>query len=108
MSTQVFEGKTTGAKATEAAKDQRSFIETLQRTGDVVFVDKEVHWDLELGAISRRLTEMDGPAGVFRTITDPPGPPPHPGCLGEGCCVPWRGPSRQGCGCVQSGDAHDP
>ena len=73
MSTQVFEGKTAVSKATEAAKDQRSFVETLQRTGDVVFVDKEVHWDLELGAISRRLTEMDGPAVVFRNITDYPG-----------------------------------
>jgi phenyl-phosphate phosphatase/carboxylase subunit alpha len=39
----------------------------------VKIVEKEVHWDLELGAISRRMTEMDGPALVFKNITDYPG-----------------------------------
>ena len=73
MSTQVFDEKATASKASESPRDQRSFIETLQRTGDVVFVDKEMHWDLELRAISRRMTEMDGPAIVFRNITDYPG-----------------------------------
>lgn len=57
----------------EVAKDQRSFIEQLKKTGDVKIVEKEVHWDLELGAISRRMTETDGPAVVFKNITDYPG-----------------------------------
>ena len=39
------------------AKDQREFVEICKRTGDVVIVDKEVDWDLELGAISRRATD---------------------------------------------------
>ncbi len=55
------------------AKDQRTFIEQLKKTGDVKIVEKEVHWDLELGAISRRMTEIDGPAVVFKNITDYPG-----------------------------------
>src|SRR3970040_426558 len=59
--------------ATEAARDQRSFIEQLKQTGDVVVVDQPVHWDLELGAISRRATETDGPAVLFTNITDYPG-----------------------------------
>ena len=57
----------------EVAKDQRGFIEQLKRTGDVVVVDKEVTWDLELGAISRHATEIDGPAVLFKNITDYPG-----------------------------------
>src|SRR3970282_2792844 len=59
--------------STEVARDQRSFVEQLKKTGDVVIVDKEVHWDLELGAISRGATEIDGPAVVFNNITDYPG-----------------------------------
>src|SRR3970040_680389 len=59
--------------STEVARDQRSFIEQCLRTGDVVIVDKQVDWDLELGAISRRATEMDGPAVVFNNIKDYPG-----------------------------------
>ncbi|HWP83582.1 MAG TPA: UbiD family decarboxylase [Terriglobia bacterium] len=55
------------------ARDQREFIEICKRTGDVVVVDKQVDWDLELGAISRRATEMDGPAVVFTNIKDYPG-----------------------------------
>lgn len=57
----------------EFAKDVRSFIELLQRTGDAVVVDKEVRWDLQLGAISRRAVEIDGPAILFRNIRDYPG-----------------------------------
>ena len=70
---QVLEESMTAEKANEAPKDQRSFMETLQRSGDLAVVDREVHWDMELGAISRRMTEMDGPAIWFRKITDYPG-----------------------------------
>jgi phenyl-phosphate phosphatase/carboxylase subunit alpha len=57
----------------EIARDQREFVEICKRTGDVVIVDKQVDWDLELGAISRRATEIDGPAVVFNNIKDYPG-----------------------------------
>ena len=56
-----------------AAKDQREFIDICKKTGDVVIVEKQVDWDLELGAISRRATEIDGPAVVFNNIKDYPG-----------------------------------
>ena len=70
---QVLEERMTTEKANEVPKDQRSFMETLQQTGDLAVVDREVHWDMELGAISRRMTEMDGPAIWFRKIADYPG-----------------------------------
>ena len=54
----------------EVAKDQRGFIEQLKKTGDVVVVEKQVDWDLELGAISRHATEIDGPAVLFNNIKD--------------------------------------
>ena len=38
-----------------------------------MIVDKQVDWDLELGAISRRATEIDGPAVAFTNIKDYPG-----------------------------------
>lgn len=72
MDTQAME-EAVPVPAGQSDKDQRSFIETLRGSGDVVFVDKEVHWDLEVGAISRRMAERDGPAIVFRNITDYPG-----------------------------------
>jgi len=53
--------------------DVREFIQKLQETGDVAVVDREVTWDLELGAIGRRLAEADGPAVWFRQIQDYPG-----------------------------------
>ena len=59
--------------ATGIAKDQREFIEICKRTGDVVIVDKQVDWDLELGAISRRATEIDGPAVVLTPLRTIPG-----------------------------------
>lgn len=61
-----------GREARESDRDVRSFMETLEQTGDMITVDREVHWDMELGAISRRMTEMDGPAIWFRNITDYP------------------------------------
>ena len=64
---------TTESPSAEVARDQRSFIEQLKQTGDLVIVDQPVHWDLELGAISRRATETDGPAVLFTNIADYPG-----------------------------------
>ncbi len=50
--------------------DIRSFISALQQTRDLVPVDASVDWDLELGAISRRSCERDGPALWFRDVQD--------------------------------------
>ncbi len=52
--------------------DAREFIEALRSTGDLIEIDQEVHWDLELGAISRLACEKDGPALWFKRITGYP------------------------------------
>lgn len=54
------------------AKDIRQFIETLDKTGDLVRIKQEVDWDLEAGAIGRRAYEMQGPAVLFEKIKDYP------------------------------------
>jgi 4-hydroxy-3-polyprenylbenzoate decarboxylase len=53
-------------------KDTRDFIEALRAAGDLQEIEKEVDWDLELGAISRLACEKDGPAVWFKRITDYP------------------------------------
>lgn len=55
-----------------AFKDNREFIEALKKTGDVVCIKKEVDWDLEAAAISRRTMEHSGPATFFEKIKDYP------------------------------------
>jgi len=55
-----------------AFKDNRPFIEALERTGDLVRMRREVDWDMEAGAIVRRLNEMQGPAVLFERIKDYP------------------------------------
>jgi 4-hydroxy-3-polyprenylbenzoate decarboxylase len=52
--------------------DTRDFIEALRSSGDLIEIEQEVHWDLEMGAISRLACEKDGPAILFKRITDYP------------------------------------
>lgn len=57
-----------------AFSDLREFIAALDKSGDLVRVRKEVDWDMEVGAISRRVFERAGPALLFEKIKDyPPG-----------------------------------
>ena len=49
-------------------KDNRQFIEALKKTRDIVCIKREVDWDLEAGAISRRAMELSGPATLFEKI----------------------------------------
>lgn len=53
-------------------KDNRKFIEQLEKTGDVVKVEQEVDWDLEAGAVIRKTNENRGPAPFFKKIKDYP------------------------------------
>ena len=53
-------------------KDTRQFIDALARTGDLTVVEKEVHWDLEIGAIGRLACEKQAPGLWFKRITDYP------------------------------------
>ena len=55
-----------------AFKDHREFIESLDKTGDVVRIKEEVDWDLEAGAIARRAYEVEGPAVLFEKLKDYP------------------------------------
>jgi 4-hydroxy-3-polyprenylbenzoate decarboxylase len=55
-----------------AFSDIRQFIKALEDTGDLVRVARKVDWDLEIGAILRRLYETEGPAPLFESIQDYP------------------------------------
>lgn len=55
-------------------KDNRQFIEALERTGDVARIKDEIDWDIEAGAILRHALELDAPAPFMEKIRDyPPG-----------------------------------
>ncbi len=57
-----------------AFKDMREFCETLDKTGDILHINREVDWELEAAAINRRSYESLGPAVLFEKIKDyPPG-----------------------------------
>lgn len=47
-------------------------MDALRASGDLVEIDEEVSWDLELGAVSRLACEKDGPALWFKRIADYP------------------------------------
>ena len=62
--------------------DLREFVEDLEKQGELIEVDAEVDWNLEVGAVSRRLSEVglgrridQGglPAALFNTIKGYPG-----------------------------------
>ena len=46
-------------------KDFREFIEALDKSGDLQRIKKEVDWNLEAGAITRKGCEEVGPAILF-------------------------------------------
>ncbi|MBW2016486.1 MAG: UbiD family decarboxylase, partial [Deltaproteobacteria bacterium] len=54
-------------------KDNREFINLLKKYGDLVTVEQEVDWDLEMGAIVRRVCEKKLPSPYFKKIKDYPG-----------------------------------
>lgn len=53
-----------------AFKDNRQFVNALDKTRDVVHIKREVDWDLEIGAIVRRADELQGPLPYFEKIRD--------------------------------------
>jgi len=55
-----------------AFKDHRDFFEVLERENELARVKKEVDWDGEAGAISRKVFEKEGPALLFEKIKDYP------------------------------------
>jgi 4-hydroxy-3-polyprenylbenzoate decarboxylase len=49
-------------------RDNREYIEALEKAGEIVRVEEEVDWDLEAGAIIRRSYEQKLPAPFFQKI----------------------------------------
>jgi len=52
-------------------KDNREFIKALGKTGDLVTIEQEVDWDLEMGAIVRRVYELKAPSCLLYTSPSP-------------------------------------
>jgi 4-hydroxy-3-polyprenylbenzoate decarboxylase len=50
--------------------DLREFIAALDTSGHLVRIKREVDWDMEVGAVSRRVFERFGPAILFEKIKD--------------------------------------
>jgi UbiD family decarboxylase len=46
----------------------REFIDELEKIGEIQQIDREVDWDLELGAVARRSYELRAPAPLFNSI----------------------------------------
>jgi 4-hydroxy-3-polyprenylbenzoate decarboxylase len=55
-----------------AFNDHRDFFQTLEKEGELVRISQEVDWDLEVGAIGRRVYEREGPCLLFEKIKDYP------------------------------------
>jgi 4-hydroxy-3-polyprenylbenzoate decarboxylase len=51
-------------------KDLREYIAGLQEIDEVQLIDKEVDWNLEIGAIIRRSYDLRAPAPLFNRIKD--------------------------------------
>ncbi|MBW1839817.1 MAG: UbiD family decarboxylase [Deltaproteobacteria bacterium] len=49
-------------------QDLREWISALEKEGEIKRVEKEVDWDLEVGAITRRVYDLGAPAPLFEKI----------------------------------------
>jgi len=53
-----------------AVKNMRAFIDKLEQEGELKRITAEVDWDLEIGAITRKVYSSNGPALLFENIKD--------------------------------------
>jgi len=53
-------------------QDNREFIRRCEASGDLVRIRRQVDWDLEAAAVTRRACETGGPACLFEDIKDYP------------------------------------
>ncbi len=51
-------------------KDMREFIDRLEKEGELHCIKVEVDWDVEIGAIMRRVAKLNGPACLFEKVKD--------------------------------------
>jgi len=56
-----------------AFDSNRDYLEALGKCGDMVRIEQEVDWDLEAGAIVRRVCETQSPVPYFQNIKGYPG-----------------------------------
>ncbi|MBW1944744.1 MAG: UbiD family decarboxylase, partial [Deltaproteobacteria bacterium] len=49
-------------------KDLREWLDALDNAGELQKIEKEVDWDLEAGAITRRVYDLMSPAPLFQKI----------------------------------------
>ena len=68
MSTGLGIGSATGAGALTNYRGLREYLDALREIGEVVDIDQEVDWNLEIGAIIRRCYETGSPAPVFNRV----------------------------------------
>ncbi len=54
-------------------RDNREFIDVLKKHKELVEINEQVTWDMEMGAIVRRASEHGAPAPLFLNIKDYPG-----------------------------------
>jgi 4-hydroxy-3-polyprenylbenzoate decarboxylase len=50
-------------------KSLREFVDALEAIGEVQQVDREVDWNLEMGAVIRRSMDLRAPAPLFNSVT---------------------------------------
>lgn len=50
--------------------DLRQWIDILEREGEIKRITTQVNWDREIGTISRKVLEREGPAVLFENIKD--------------------------------------
>ena len=53
---------------TRHLKSFREYVDVLTELGEVQPIDREVDWNLEMGAITRRCYELQAPAPLFNSI----------------------------------------
>jgi 4-hydroxy-3-polyprenylbenzoate decarboxylase len=66
-----------------AYKSHRDYLEALEKNGEVVRIEKEVDWNLEAGAITRRCYEIRERSPLFLNIKDYPGFSMHGAPIGN-------------------------
>jgi UbiD family decarboxylase len=64
----TMHAETNEIKATNHIKSLREYIDALRAIGEIQEVGKEVDWDLEIGAITRRVYETGAPSPLFDNI----------------------------------------
>ncbi len=63
-------GTLTRPESIQAVNDVRSWIELLESEGELRRIAAPVHWDVELGTITRHVLSASGPALLFENIRD--------------------------------------